>query len=297
MIIEATTDQAASILACWNGSSKFDVLSDELLHEKLWGDPDVVPGGILVDEREGLTAGFGVAVVREGGRGFIKMYAVAPPFWRTGIGTGLVSALEEHARKRGATTIRLGESAPNYLTPGVDVRYEAAGEFFRRRGYRSIGRTMNLQVDVSSLPHQDLAAGTSPDGKYHVWRATLDDRERVLAMIDENWAAWRPEVEKAFTHSMVSVHVAEPVEGPGDIVAFAAWDTNNHGTGWFGPMGTVADHRGFGLGELLLRRCLEDIRQRGHAVAVIPWVGPVGFYHRTVGAQVARVFERMEKGL
>ncbi len=298
MIRPATPADSAAMLACWNASSRFDALSPELFHENVWADPDLAGGAPFVDIRDDGLAGFGVAVVR-GERGVIKMYAVARPWWRQGIGTALVDALEDAMRAAGATSVRLGECAPNYLTPGLDVRYEAAGAFFRRRGYRKIGMTMNLEVGLPDHPMSSLEAGTMTSARgasFHVWRASSDDRDRVLHLIDRHWPAWRGEIERALANHPLSLHVAQP-DSVAELVAFAAYDANNHGTGWFGPMGTAPEWEGHGLGRALLLRCLEDIRQQGHPKAIIPWVGPVGFYHDAAGAQVSRVFMRMEKAL
>ncbi len=54
-------------------------------------------------------------------------------------------------------------------------------------------------------------------------------------------------------------------------------------------MGTLEDHRGHGLGEALLLRCLMDVRQRPEG-GVIAWVGPASFYTRTCGAVPDRRF-------
>jgi mycothiol synthase len=90
----------------------------------------------------------------------------------------------------------------------------------------------------------------------------------------------------------VSVHVAVV---DGIVKAFSAHSANNTGTGWFGPMGTHPDLRGKGVGSILLKRCLEDLKHAGHSQAIIPWVGPIAFYSHFCGAVVDRVFWRYEK--
>jgi GNAT superfamily N-acetyltransferase len=143
----------------------------------------------------------------------------------------------------------------------------------------------------------DAGVVTSGSGvTFHVWRASTEDRDRVGQLLKQHWPAWQGEIDVALANRPVSLHVAQP-DSKTDLVAFAAYDANNRGTGWFGPMGTAPEWEGHGLGRILLLRCLEDIRQQGHPKAIIPWVGPVGFYHAAVGAQVSRVFMRMEKAL
>jgi GNAT superfamily N-acetyltransferase len=57
--------------------------------------------------------------------------------------------------------------------------------------------------------------------------------------------------------------------------------------GIFGPMGVDAAERGHGLGCILTRRALASLHELGYVRAVIPRVGPVQFYERCCGAQVA----------
>ncbi len=80
----------------------------------------------------------------------------------------------------------------------------------------------------------------------------------------------------------------------GAPVAFAAADGNNRGLGWFGPAGTDSQHRGRGLGEALLIRCLEDVRGLPEA-GVIAWIGPKPFYARACGAVDDRRFKAWEE--
>jgi hypothetical protein len=56
-------------------------------------------------------------------------------------------------------------------------------------------------------------------------------------------------------------------------------------------MGTGGELRKLGIGGVLLRRCLNDMRELGHVrTAQIGWVGPIPFYARTVDAYVERVY-------
>jgi len=115
-----------------------------------------------------------------------------------------------------------------------------------------------------------------------------------MAFIDEYFPLWRTEVENTFLSLPVSLHIALL---KGEIKAFSAHNGNNFGTGWFGPMGTDPDVRKHGLGRVLLLRCLADIKNQGHRLAIIPWIGPYRFYLRNCGAKISRVFWRYRKWL
>ena len=299
MILRALLrDDAAPLLAMWNAAARFDPLTPELLDEKTWSDPGFEPGLALVCEDEGAIAGFAMGVVRDGEsgpRGIVKLAAVAVGRRREGIGNRLLTALEKSLRERGATTVRVCESAPNYLTPGVDSRYSAAPHFLENRGYVRIGEACNMSVDLSA-PVYDMAAAEARVAAHGlgVRRAAPGDRAALAGLLAAHWPSWQAEVDRALNNEPATVFLCEHA---GETLAFAAWDANNRGTGWFGPMGTAPGARRRGLGQLLLYRCLDDIRERGLAYATIPWVDPVEFYRSCAGAAVERVFHRYEKVL
>ena len=291
-------DDAAPLLAMWNATARFDPLTPELLEEKTWNDPGFDPGLALVCEDEGHVAGFAMGVLRaaEGSpRGVVKLAAVGVDHRRRGIGARLLGELEQALGERGAATARVCESAPNYLTPGVDSRYSAAPYFFEKLGYRRIGEACNMSVDLSA-PVYDLPGAEARVAAHglSVRRAGPGDRASLAALLLAHWPSWQAEVNRALGNEPPTVFLCQR---DGETLAFAAWDANNRGTGWFGPMGTAPEARRRGLGQLLLYRCLEDIRERGLDYATIPWVDPVEFYRRCAGAAVERVFHRYEKVL
>jgi mycothiol synthase len=292
---------AEALLQIWNAAAPLDPLTPALLEEKIWGDEDTTTDLALLAEDAGQIAGFATGVVRQPGeRGVVKLIAVAPPRWREGIGGQLLRQLESAMRQRGASAVRLGEAAPNYLLPGIDPRYTRAMLFFEGRGYRRIGETYNLDVDLgaedwsTAAREQELAMeGVT------VRRAASDDRLAVDAFLDEHWPAWKAEVSRALERRPVALHVAFRQRGgeEPELLGFSAYDSNNLGTGWFGPMGTAPAARGLGIGSVLLRRCLRDQRAQGLQRAIIPWVGPIAFYAHYADAAISRVFYRYEKTL
>lgn len=283
-------DDADAVLAIWNRASAHDRLTADLLFEKTWGDDDFDRGLALVAGVEGGIAGFAAGVLRQAGRrGYVKLLAVDPARQRQGIGTALLEAMESRLARRGARTIRLLESAPNYLSPGVDARDAAALAFAAASGYRAVGEAHNLIVDLARPP----APRVVPAG-VDVRRASQEDGAALDAFLGEHWPAWRAETRVALDNRPPTVHLALR---DARVVGFAAWDANNRGTGWFGPMGVDPGERGAGLGCVLLQRCLDDMRGQGHDAAVIAWVDNAPFYARCAGAVPSRTFIRYEKTL
>jgi GNAT superfamily N-acetyltransferase len=71
----------------------------------------------------------------------------------------------------------------------------------------------------------------------------------------------------------------------------AAW-VEKADVGFFGPMGIDPLLRGKGVGSVLTQRALLSLKQLGFRQALIPAVGPVGFYERCCGARVVQRLDR-----
>ena len=94
--------------------------------------------------------------------------------------------------------------------------------------------------------------------------------------------------------SRPGVHLALDATGA-DLAGFACaglWGRNA-----FGPMGTVDEKQGRGIGGVLLLRCLLDLRDCGEKDAVISWIGPERFYERRCAAETTLRYVALRKEL
>ena len=281
----------------WNQSAPYDQMTPELFEEKLYEDQDFSEDLTLVAE-EDKFAGFIMGVRRRLENqvtGYIKLLVVDPAYRQKQIGSELLRHLEQKLLESGAKNVRVFESNPNYLIPGIDPRSTETIVFFERRGYERCGDTANMEVELAKRSFDTLEDEQQLRKQgYEIRRAMMGDRDEINQLLNMHWRAWIPEVERALLNYPISLHVALR---QGKIVAFSAFDGNNRNTGWFGPMGTDPQHRGRKLGEVLLKRCLADIQQQRRRMAIIPWVGPYAFYSHHVGARISRVFWRYRKTL
>lgn len=286
------------LLRMWNASARYDPMTPELFREKTWDDEDFESETALVSEENGEITGFMAGMIRDAGDGplgVIKLAAVSVSHRRNGLGSRLLHAVEQRLASEGAGIVRVCESPPNYLTPGVDCRYSSAPYFFEKHGYERRGEACNMTVDLEdrTFPTGDEERALRAQG-LEVRRASTDDAPAVMRLLDCHWPSWKGEIGKSLHNSPPTLHIALREK---EVVAFAAWDANNFGTGWFGPMGTAPEMRRKGIGHVLLFRCLSDIVASGQPVATIPWVDPVGFYEQCASAAVSRIFHRYEKVL
>ena len=248
-----------------------------------------------------------LGVLAQAGR-WIKLLAVLPAARRQGVATALVEAARGFAAGVApGKPLRVGDHAGNYLSPGLDERYEAGAAFLRARGFAEVGRNLNLLVPLTENPlvSEERAASLgrrAGAGGYTLVRAGAAEVPALLEMIEREFSWWWAyEVRRALGPGLggdaadhtpelpegSAVHVA--LDGTGAPAGFAAHDGNNRGLGWFGPMGTLPAHRGRGLGEALVLDCLADVSERPDG-GVIAWVGPEAFYARTCGAVPDRRF-------
>src|SRR5262249_19043281 len=151
----------------------------------------------------------------------------------------------------------------NYLSPGLDARYTQGRTFLEANGFKMIGEVFNLRSKMADNPRisdersQALEERTREKG-YELRRAEVAEELPLASWVEHTFApVWAHEMLRALSGPRRAVHVAFHKDVP---VAFACADGNNQGLGWFGPAGTVESHRGAGLGEALLMRCLLDVK-------------------------------------
>jgi mycothiol synthase len=295
LIRPATAGDAAGIRAVCTASLPLDPDAADL--PAILGDS---PPGLLVAETAGTVTGVASGAVRQplSGplRGNVDLLAIAPQARGEGTGAQLLAAVEDRLRSAGATQVRLGQGPPVYLWPGVDPRYTAMTCLAERAGYQRRGDQVNMAVDLDAA-----SLDTGPDERrlakagIIVRRAAPAEARPLVEWLRRGpWGGltWPAETARTLAHDPPRCHVA--VRGE-TYLAFACHGANRRT--WFGPMGTLPSEQRHGIGAVLLRRCLADIRRDGHASAQIAWTGPVRFYARAVAARIDRVFWVYEKAL
>ncbi len=258
------------------------------------------PRHALVSETAGKVTGIVCAALRQlpggGVRGHVDLLAVAPAARGTGTGAQLLAAAEEELRSGGAAEISLGQGPPVWLWPGVDPRYTAMVCLAERSGYRRCGEAVNMAVDLDSVP---LDTGTDERrlaaAGIIVRRAATVEADGIAAWLRQGpWGdlPWPDEALLAFAGGPPRCRIAVR---DGDYLGFACYGCNR--PTWFGPMGTLESERQHGIGTVLLKSCLADLRAAGHRSAQIGWTGPIHFYARAVAARIDRLFWSYEKVL
>lgn len=250
-----------------------------------------VCGAFGGDELIGVTAASGR---------WIRLLAVLPGHRQRGVGSALLAAAESAIAATGAQAARTMDQPGNYLAPGIDVRNRATLAWLGRRGYRPVGENLSLIIPLSDNPRlaPDRLAGLverCQKAGYELDRAGSEEIASVTDAVGRAFApAWAHEVERALLHPAGGVFVARRA---GELVSFAVHDGNNSGLGWFGPAGTLPEHRGLGLGLALCVMCLADLQRTGHAQCIVSWIGPRPFYEAAAGVAGELRYAVLQKDL
>ena len=114
-------------------------------------------------------------------------------------------------------------------------------------------------------------------------RAFVGDKKVILDFIEENFKNnWVYEAEHSLMQDVSKCFVATE---NGKILGFACFD--GAAKGFFGPIGVAESRRNENIGQALLIRSLNAMREYGYAYAIIGWVNEAEmFYKKTVGAKV-----------
>lgn len=137
----------------------------------------------------------------------------------------------------------------------------------------------DLLVRLYALPGLDDAVAALAARGVIVRRALAPEQPAVLAFVRQQFPRAVAETATAFACVPAACFVAVRA---GAIVGFACHDVTQRN--FFGPEGVAADHRGQGIGRVLLLAALHAQRAQGYAYAIIGGVGPEDFYRKTVGA-------------
>jgi len=302
----AVPDDLPALRALAADSLHWDADAAELV-DLLWPTTDTEFA--LVDEVDGAVVGLALGSLGPeprdpvaARRGHVNLLAVGPEVRRQGHATALLQAMERRLGQVGAGDVLIGGATPRFAWPGIDVRYTAATCFAEARGYVRQREAVNMTVELDAAAAAgrlatELDEKRLAEHRITVRKLTEADRARITPWLATWGGTWREETlstlneAAAGRNGTTGTYVAVLRDGAADAeyVGFASYGVNRRD--WFGPMGTGGELRKLGIGSVLLRRCLNDMRELGRLrTAQIGWVGPIGFYARTVDAYLERVY-------
>lgn len=226
---------------------------------------------------------------------FIRLFAVAPEWREQGIATQLLQELESRFREDAITTLNIANSVPDYIWPGVDVRYTPAICWLMKNGFQRSGEAFNMEVTLTGRDFGTAQEESELAGRGITFRRlTPEDRILFDRWMSETWSSsWQSEALASYNNSPITTFVALD---NGKFAGFASYDITMF-DGYFGPMGTEQHLRGLGIGRILFLLCMADMQAHGYDRCEVCWVGPAPFYAKVAGAWINRVFWQYSKSL
>lgn len=283
--------------------------SETILQDRILDDPDFDPDlNPTVWQGERLVAMACGAPPSEELQtaGGVKLFAVASDVRRQGIATRLFDDVEDRLAGLGASESVAIIAGNNRFMQGLDLRYTEALCFLEARGYERAGEGMDMDVDLRNTP-LDTSEKEEELERVHglrVRRVTMADFQKAWDYVAREFeypsALATDPVGQRWAYLATSGLKLDPptlwmAERDGEFCGFAVTDVAAPER--LGPMGVSPEVRKLGVGTILLKRALADLRARGVDIGVIYGAGPYAFYARTVNATINAVFWRLRKAL
>ena len=308
---------AGKVLELWEKAlgTTYPVSERVFLQRANGGYPNWEPGdGLIACEGQKLVgfilAEIGRSAIGRRENANLSVILVDPERQHTGLGTRLLTALEQRLRERGCTKITTGAGPLRFWT-GVPDDLPLVKAFFLRQGYCSGTRLAPDMVIPFTGPYamdpkyraQMEAAGVQ------VISATLEDAGALMAFENREFIGWSPTMLTLMAtgdinNILLAKHDDEIV---GSITCFtpgSRWRGANlvwerlYGTqmGGYGAVGIAKAWQGKGLGAAMSQAAAIHVQNQGATCCYIDWVGPEEFYYK-LGARTWRRFDHMSKTL
>ena len=138
----------------------------------------------------------------------------------------------------------------------------------------------DMLVKLYELPDETALLTQLNDEGIQLRRAMAPDKFRVVDWVNtHSGVSAAGECDVCFSNRPVSCFIATM---DAEIIGYACYDATCKN--FFGPTRVLDEHRGKGIGKVLLFRSLRAMRDEGYAYAIIGSVGPAEFYAKCVGA-------------
>ncbi|MHA1689946.1 MAG: GNAT family N-acetyltransferase [Promethearchaeota archaeon] len=229
----------------------------------------------------------------------LKFFVVRKDWRKRGMGSKLLNLLIERIKSSDKKCFRMKFEVicamPDYWLPGLDPRHTEAFFFLRKHGFNRKGERLNLSVELEEFPAE---APPSRMGLIKISRATREDEAELvpLSFMPRMYqvTSWPVEVKMSFQNDPITSFIARDSR-TNKIIGWATHSVSFPGS--FGPTGVSKKYRGQGVGSVLLKWCLWDLKQKGLKRAIIRWVNldTAHFYLKSVNAHISELYWPMQR--
>lgn len=303
----------AQLLTVWNKSLRFDPVTEAYFCRQVLLDPNFQAANLLVAERNGKVIGFVLGIARqvpffnvglEPDQTWITAFGVDPKYHRQGVGRQLFEHLVARFATQKRRRISIAPYVPNYIVPGVDQRaYPAASAFLKnslRFSIDVVAASMGINLTGYQTPPEiaDLTQRLENEEGITIQPVGAHDLPELMPFIIEQfgWDWYRHTREYLLSYfsradqGKICWLVAKFQD---QIVGFCQQRGER-----FGPFGVHQDYRRRGIGQLLLVRCLLEMRMQGIFYSYFLWApADAAHLYARVGFEPLREFTVFERFL
>ena len=297
----------SQIIEGWNRTLIYDPISDDRFIDMILLDENFDENLTFVALDEDQVVGFLLGMKRkvpylsrglEEKKAWISVMYVVQEYQGQGIGKALLNSITDIFKEKGTEEITLCAYSPNYFTPGIDVRYGKAVEFFERNGYRKTDEAVSMQRDLWDyvLPEteQERVKELYEQGIAFV-SYREDYREKLLQFITAEFdGGWKRNVLIVMQKRIAEETIILCLEQD-EVIGFCMRKIDGLDSR-FGPIGIMSSKRNMHLGSTLMSLMMHDMKKRGIYYLYFLWTSgnAIRFYER-LGLSTYRRYQMFRK--
>ena len=114
-------------------------------------------------------------------------------------------------------------------------------------------------------------------------KVTKKDKNKIRKFVVDNfYERWANTVDYGLSLENIPIYMALDGE---KVIGFAGYNISKQRKGYFGPLGVLKSYRLMGIGKVLVRSCLNDMRNLGFNTCIIGNGSSIEFYEKACGAK------------
>lgn len=298
-----------SLLKCWNETLIYDPINkDRFLNLIIFDenfDESLFSIALYKDEVIGCCIGFKRKVSYytkglEPDRGWINYLFVKEEFQNQGVGTKLYDDVEKKLQAMGTKEITLCAYSPNYLNPGIDIRYTKGINFFKKKNYPFGGDSVSMQrtlwdFEMPEKTKQKML--TLKEKGIQIASYKNEYYSNLMSFLEEFEPGWKRNVIIALQKGEAENTILLCLNKNNEVMGYCMRKIDGNDAR-FGPIGVSQKLRSKGLGGVLFDCMMLEMKKRGIPGAYFLWTSgdAIRFYKRH-GMQIYRTYKTSRKEL
>jgi ribosomal protein S18 acetylase RimI-like enzyme len=232
-------------------------------------------------------------------RGWINFVAVDEDYQGLKIAKKLIELEEEQLKSMGTKEVTLCAYSPNYLNPGIDLKYEKGISLFEKVGYDFKGEAVSMQRTLWDFTlnsaYKEKVKKLNEEGIKLLHYHDAYYSKIINFTLDNFGAGWKRNVLHAMQNNTAEDTIILCVDKNDDIIGYCMRSIDDN-ENRFGPIGVKEELRSKGLGGILLETMMYDMKKHGINDMYFLWTdGPAQRFYERHGLSVYRTYRLYRK--